>query len=209
MLCDPERRRQDFAERGMDPERLLTEGIDIINSVADVAGVRLRAASLPRQQQGLLRRRGRLRGGREAGVHARAQLLALSCWSTTTGGRVRSSRCAIFRPTRASCSVLSRPSRHRARAGRGNREAHRRGQPLLPARAARAIDPVRLRHGVGRQSDTGIDRGDKLRLVAEHRASGMALVSRGPGRQSRRKTNQVSCANMHARKFSIANATDE
>ena len=39
MLCDPERRRQDFAERGMDPERLLTEGIDIINSVADVAGV--------------------------------------------------------------------------------------------------------------------------------------------------------------------------
>ncbi len=39
MLCDPERRRQDFAERGMAPERLLTEGIDIINSVADVPGV--------------------------------------------------------------------------------------------------------------------------------------------------------------------------
>jgi 5-methyltetrahydropteroyltriglutamate--homocysteine methyltransferase len=39
MLCDPERRREDFAERGMDPERLLTEGIDIINSVADVSGV--------------------------------------------------------------------------------------------------------------------------------------------------------------------------
>lgn len=39
MLCDPERRRQDFAERGMDPERLLTEGIDLINSVADVPGV--------------------------------------------------------------------------------------------------------------------------------------------------------------------------
>ena len=39
MLCDPERRRQDFAGRGMAPDRLLTEGIDIINSVADVAGV--------------------------------------------------------------------------------------------------------------------------------------------------------------------------
>jgi 5-methyltetrahydropteroyltriglutamate--homocysteine methyltransferase len=39
MLCDPERRRQDFAERGMAPERLLTEGIDIINSVASVPGV--------------------------------------------------------------------------------------------------------------------------------------------------------------------------
>ena len=39
MLCDRERRNEDFASRGMDPTRLLTEGIDIINSVADVAGV--------------------------------------------------------------------------------------------------------------------------------------------------------------------------
>ncbi|MGH7249070.1 MAG: cobalamin-independent methionine synthase II family protein, partial [Pseudomonadota bacterium] len=39
MLCDPERRREDFASRGMDPDRLLSEGIDIINSVADVPGV--------------------------------------------------------------------------------------------------------------------------------------------------------------------------
>lgn len=39
MLCDPERRRQDFAERGMDPARLLTEGVEILNSVADVPGV--------------------------------------------------------------------------------------------------------------------------------------------------------------------------
>src|SRR5262249_48676285 len=39
MLCDPDRRREDFEARGMDPQRLLTEGIDIINSVADVAGV--------------------------------------------------------------------------------------------------------------------------------------------------------------------------
>ncbi len=39
MLCDAERRRQDFADRGMDPDRLLTEGIDLINSVADVPGV--------------------------------------------------------------------------------------------------------------------------------------------------------------------------
>jgi len=39
MLCDPERSRQDFADRGMDPDRLLTEGIDILNSVAEVAGV--------------------------------------------------------------------------------------------------------------------------------------------------------------------------
>lgn len=39
MLCDPERSRQDFAERGMDPNRLLTEGMDIVNSVATVPGV--------------------------------------------------------------------------------------------------------------------------------------------------------------------------
>jgi 5-methyltetrahydropteroyltriglutamate--homocysteine methyltransferase len=39
MLCDPERRHQDFADRGMDPDRLLTEGVDIVNSVADVPGV--------------------------------------------------------------------------------------------------------------------------------------------------------------------------
>src|SRR5262245_5960631 len=39
MLCDPERRRHDFADRGMDPERLLTEGMDLLNSVTDVAGV--------------------------------------------------------------------------------------------------------------------------------------------------------------------------
>ncbi len=39
MLCDPERRRTDFAEQGMDPDRLLTEGIDILNSAADVPGV--------------------------------------------------------------------------------------------------------------------------------------------------------------------------
>jgi 5-methyltetrahydropteroyltriglutamate--homocysteine methyltransferase len=39
MLCDPDRRRQDFADRGMDPERLLTDGIDILNSVAAAPGV--------------------------------------------------------------------------------------------------------------------------------------------------------------------------
>jgi 5-methyltetrahydropteroyltriglutamate--homocysteine methyltransferase len=39
MLCDPERRREDFAERGMDPGRLLSEGMDLINSVARVPGV--------------------------------------------------------------------------------------------------------------------------------------------------------------------------
>jgi 5-methyltetrahydropteroyltriglutamate--homocysteine methyltransferase len=39
MLCDPERRRQDFADQGMDPDRLLTEGMDIVNSIAEVPGV--------------------------------------------------------------------------------------------------------------------------------------------------------------------------
>jgi methionine synthase II (cobalamin-independent) len=39
MLCDPDRRHQDFAERGMDPNRLLSEGIDILNSVTEVPGV--------------------------------------------------------------------------------------------------------------------------------------------------------------------------
>jgi 5-methyltetrahydropteroyltriglutamate--homocysteine methyltransferase len=39
MLCDPERRRTDFAEQGMDPGRLLSDGIDILNSVANIPGV--------------------------------------------------------------------------------------------------------------------------------------------------------------------------
>ena len=39
MLCDPDRRKQDFADQGMDPDRLLTEGMDIVNSVAEVPGV--------------------------------------------------------------------------------------------------------------------------------------------------------------------------
>jgi 5-methyltetrahydropteroyltriglutamate--homocysteine methyltransferase len=39
MLCDPERRRQDFAEAGIDPGRLLSDGIDLLNSVATVPGV--------------------------------------------------------------------------------------------------------------------------------------------------------------------------
>ncbi len=39
MLCDAERRKEDFADRGMDPNRLLTDGIEILNSVAKVPGV--------------------------------------------------------------------------------------------------------------------------------------------------------------------------
>ena len=39
MLCDPERRQQDFADQGMNPDRLLTEGLDIVNSIANVPGV--------------------------------------------------------------------------------------------------------------------------------------------------------------------------
>lgn len=39
MLCDPERRRQDFAQAGIDPGRLLSDGIDLLNSVATVRGV--------------------------------------------------------------------------------------------------------------------------------------------------------------------------
>jgi 5-methyltetrahydropteroyltriglutamate--homocysteine methyltransferase len=39
MLCDSERRRQDFADVGIDPERLLTDGIDLLSSVAAVPDV--------------------------------------------------------------------------------------------------------------------------------------------------------------------------
>jgi 5-methyltetrahydropteroyltriglutamate--homocysteine methyltransferase len=39
MLCDPERRQQDFADAGIDPNRLLADGVDLLNSVASVAGV--------------------------------------------------------------------------------------------------------------------------------------------------------------------------
>jgi 5-methyltetrahydropteroyltriglutamate--homocysteine methyltransferase len=39
MLCDPDRRRQDFADAGIDPNRLLSDGIELMNSVAAVPGV--------------------------------------------------------------------------------------------------------------------------------------------------------------------------
>ena len=39
MLCDPDRRRRDFADAGIDPDRLLSDGIDLLNSVAAVPGV--------------------------------------------------------------------------------------------------------------------------------------------------------------------------
>jgi 5-methyltetrahydropteroyltriglutamate--homocysteine methyltransferase len=39
MLCDPDRRRQDFADAGIDPNRLLSDDIDLLNSVAAVPGV--------------------------------------------------------------------------------------------------------------------------------------------------------------------------
>src|SRR5579875_1322047 len=39
MLCDPQRRQSDFGQLGIDPERMLSEGMEIINSVATVPGV--------------------------------------------------------------------------------------------------------------------------------------------------------------------------
>ena len=39
MLCDHDRRKHDFADQGIDPDKLLTEGIDILNSIADVPGI--------------------------------------------------------------------------------------------------------------------------------------------------------------------------
>ena len=39
MLCDPERRREDFAAAGIDPERMLSDGLELLNSVATVPGV--------------------------------------------------------------------------------------------------------------------------------------------------------------------------
>jgi 5-methyltetrahydropteroyltriglutamate--homocysteine methyltransferase len=38
MLCDPDRRTQDFADQGIDPGKLLTEGMEILNSICDVPG---------------------------------------------------------------------------------------------------------------------------------------------------------------------------
>lgn len=39
MLCDPERRQRDFADAGIEPNRLLNEGVDLLNSVASAGGV--------------------------------------------------------------------------------------------------------------------------------------------------------------------------
>jgi 5-methyltetrahydropteroyltriglutamate--homocysteine methyltransferase len=39
MLCDPDRRQQDFADAGIDPNRLLCDGIELLNEVATVPGV--------------------------------------------------------------------------------------------------------------------------------------------------------------------------
>ena len=109
MLCDPERRRQDFAERGMDPERLLTEGIDIINSVADVAGVDFALHLCRGNNQGYYVGEAATNRSRRMSSLARA-ISRASCSNTMTGGQGRSSRSAIFRPTRAWCSGSSRAS---------------------------------------------------------------------------------------------------
>lgn len=78
MLCDPERRRQDFAERGMAPERLLTEGIDIINSVAGVPGVTFGLHLCRGNNLGYYVGEGGWRGDRQAGLQACPQFRAMA-----------------------------------------------------------------------------------------------------------------------------------
>ncbi len=149
MLCDPERRRQDFAERGMDPQRLLTEGIDIINSVADVPGVDF----------GLHLCRGNNKGyyvgegGYEAvakNVFTRARnfsrfLLEYDDWRSGSFEPLRD----IPKDKGVVLGLIS-SKRIEIEPRRGDRRAHRGGEPVFSPRAARALDSMWLRHGMGR-----------------------------------------------------------
>jgi Methionine synthase II (cobalamin-independent) len=108
-LVDPENRalREGL---GMDTERTLTEGVDIINSVADVPGVTF----------GLHICKGNYEskpGSRPAGTSSPPRRCSAgrttstcSCSSTTTSGRAPSSRWPTCPTTRWSCSAWCRAS---------------------------------------------------------------------------------------------------
>ena len=103
MLCDPDRRREDFADRGMDPAKAADRRHRHHQLRRRGPRRHLRAPSMPRQQQGLLRRRRRLRVDRPPGVSPRRQLRALparvrrlALWFLRTAR-------AKFRATKAWC----------------------------------------------------------------------------------------------------------
>ena len=66
--------REQFTERGIDPERMLAEGIEIIDSVGRDPGPAVRDPPLPRQPRRPLDGVGRIRGDLTGRVQARRQL---------------------------------------------------------------------------------------------------------------------------------------
>ena len=185
MLCDPDRRREDFADRGMDPERLLTEGIDIINSVADVRASTSRSICAAATTRATTSARAATSRSRSRFFSAPATSRA-SCSSTTTGVPVPSNRCAKFRRDKSVVLGLISTKRVELEAAAGDRRTHRRGEQILSARANGAVHAVRLRHGMGRQSDSGSDAGSEASAGGRNRASRVAMTGSALGwRKSR------------------------
>ena len=159
----------------MDPERLLTEGIDIINSVADVAGVDFALHLCRGNNKGYYVGEG----GYDAvakKVFTRARnfsrfLLEYDDW-----------RSGSFEPLRDIPTdkgvVLGLISTKRIELEPRDEivQTHRRGdRRYFPREQTRAIDAMRLRHGVGGQSDSGIDAGSEVAAGRRHRASSLEI----------------------------------
>ena len=105
-MVDPENREL-RESLGMDTERTLTEGVDIINSVADVPGVTFGLHIC----KGNYQSKWIATGGYEFTadkVFSRSATSTCSCSSTTTNGRAPSSRWPTCPTTRWSCSAWCR-----------------------------------------------------------------------------------------------------
>ena len=70
-LVDPSTRERVFEAHGISTARMLGEGVEMLNALADVSGRYLRASSMPRQQRRSLAEHGRLRSDLQGSFRAR------------------------------------------------------------------------------------------------------------------------------------------
>ena len=153
-LADPASARNTTG-LGIGAERMLGEGIELLNSITDVAAPRrrhLRHPSLQGQQRGPLPRGGRLRRDRRRGLPAAERL-------RRPAARVRRRALRRVRAAREDPRPPGRRPRARVeqepRVESDDQVADRieAGRPFRAARSPRDLVPVRVRLHRGRQQD--------------------------------------------------------
>jgi hypothetical protein len=174
-LVDP--RVRDWAESlGFSAERMLSEGIDLINGmVQSISGVRLGIHLCRGNNVGMWMASG--------GYDYIAQALFERATAFDAFFlEYDDARSGSFEPLagaprrqadRARARLDQEPA---ARVAGGGQFAHRGGGALLPARAARAVDPVRLRVGRRGQPADRAPRGAQAAAGRRHRARRLELV---------------------------------